>query len=311
MIRQAAFESKNKLLKGGLHIHTTRSDGDLTPEEVIKLYRENDYDFIAITDHKRYNAVNSAPETGMIVIPGMEFDRSFEPTGEGGFRCFHTVCLGPEEGNGFSHDEKFAYGTVSGQEEYQTFLDDIHAKNNLTFYCHPQWSSTPARYFEKQKGNFAIEVWNTAAAMENDADKDAPYWDELLGQGLRIFGVATDDGHNPWNYCKGWVMLNSEGNIPSILDALKEGKFYSSCGPEIYDFYIDGDIAFIDCSPTAKIRLHSDRHFTRLEISEDASLTHAEFKIDGDWDGPYDNYVRISIVDKDGKMAWTNPIFLK
>ena len=35
MIRQAAFTGNARLLKGGLHCHTTRSDGRGTPEEVI------------------------------------------------------------------------------------------------------------------------------------------------------------------------------------------------------------------------------------------------------------------------------------
>ena len=31
MLRQAAFIDKNKMLNGGLHCHTTRSDGHCTP----------------------------------------------------------------------------------------------------------------------------------------------------------------------------------------------------------------------------------------------------------------------------------------
>ena len=54
MIRQAAFIDDNKTLKGGLHCHTTRSDGSCTPEEVMRLHRENGYDFLALTDHKIY-----------------------------------------------------------------------------------------------------------------------------------------------------------------------------------------------------------------------------------------------------------------
>ena len=82
-------------------------------------------------------------------------------------------------------------GTAKDQFEYQVHLDDIHAKKNLTIYCHPEWSSTPARYFEKMQGNFAMEIWNSGCAIEDDMDIDAAYWDELLGQGIRIFGVAT------------------------------------------------------------------------------------------------------------------------
>lgn len=33
MLRQAAFEGENALLKGGLHCHTTRSDGKGTPRK--------------------------------------------------------------------------------------------------------------------------------------------------------------------------------------------------------------------------------------------------------------------------------------
>ncbi len=40
-----------KWYKGNLHTHSTNSDGRLSPEEVIRLYREEDYDFLALTDH--------------------------------------------------------------------------------------------------------------------------------------------------------------------------------------------------------------------------------------------------------------------
>ena len=38
-----------KWYKGNLHTHSTNSDGRLSPEEVIRLYREEDYDFLALT----------------------------------------------------------------------------------------------------------------------------------------------------------------------------------------------------------------------------------------------------------------------
>ena len=139
-------------------------------------------------------------------------------------------------------------------------------------------------------------------------DKDAPYWDELLGQDILIYGVAADDGHGADQHGHGWVMVNAENDINSILAALEAGEFYSSCGPEIYDFYTDGESVFIECSPSAKIRLHSDAHPTRIRYDAEGNLTRAEFKL-STWAGPY-KYVRMSVVDKDGKMAWTNPIFL-
>ena len=309
MIRQQAFEGKGKMLKGGLHCHTTRSDGSGTPEEVIRYHYQNGYDFLALTDHRRYNYKNFAPDVPMTIIPGMEFDNCFED-GKG-FLTFHTVCIGPEKesGNGYELDEYFDSGTAKNQEEYQAYLDVMHEKGNLTFYCHPQWSSTPARYFEKMKGNFAMEIWNSGCAMDNYMDTDAAYWDEILGQGICIYGVATDDGHSMNQHCKGWVMVNAQNNVGAILNALKDGAFYSSCGPEIYDFYVEDEKIVLECSPAAQIRFQSDMHPTRILHSEDGNITRAEIGLDNHWTGGY-KYIRATVIDKDGKYAWTNPIFL-
>lgn len=306
--RQQAFTGEGKLLKGNLHCHTTHSDGHMTPAEVMEFLAGKGYDFLAITDHRRYNFENEAPEYGITIIPGMEFDCEFERGY--GMRCFHTVCIGPsrEDGNGFEQGVRLPSGRYKDQLEYQEFLDEAHAKNNLTIYCHPEWSSTPARYFEKQKGNFAMEIYNSGCAIEDDMDTDAAYWDELLGQNIRIYGVATDDGHAAHHHCNGWVMVNAENNVNDILRALKAGEFYSSCGPEIYDFYIEDGKAIVECSPVAKIRMQSDKHPTRMVKSADGTLTRAEFDLKH-WCGPF-AYIRITVVDKDGKKAWTNPIFL-
>ena len=306
MNRQCAFEGSGKFLKGGLHCHTTRSDGRLSPEETMLLHKENGYDFLALTDHRFYNFRSYAPQTGITVIPGMEFDSLF--SAGCGFRCFHTVSIGSDgPSNGFKQDDKFDPGKSTKQEEYQKYLDWLHENNNLTIYCHPEWSSTPARYFDKLTGNFAMEIWNSGCAIENDMDTDAAYWDELLGMGIKIFGVATDDGHRDYHHCKGWVMVRCENSVDAILKALTEGRFYSSCGPVIKDFYVDNDIAYLDAEPCCKIRFHSDRHPTRIIRDENGNLTHAEFQLNGQ----YDQYLRASVVDAEGRKAWTNPIYLR
>ena len=308
-VQQAFIDKDKKFLKGGLHCHTTRSDGKLTPEEVMEYAKGQGYDFMAITDHQIYTLKQYAPETGVLTIPGMEYGNDLVKGH--GFRCYHTVCLGPtkEDGNGFDHDQKFPWGVAPNAEAYQPWLDDAHAKNNLTILSHPQWSQTSAKYFENQKGNFAMEIWNSGNAIFSDYDTDAAYWDEILGQGKVWYGVATDDAHGTAELCKGWVMVKADKDINSILAALKNGEFYSSCGPEIYNFYVEDGKAIIDCSPVCKVRLHSDMHPIRYVGDENGNMTHAEFDIANFWAGPYD-YVRISITDAEGKKAWTNPIFL-
>ncbi len=307
MKRQEAFINHKKMLKGGLHCHTTRSDGKGNPDEVIKLHKENDYDFLALTDHKIYNYKNFAEDVDITIIPGTEYDNTF--VRENGFRTFHTVFIGPDdETNGYKQDERLPRGEAVNQGEFQKYLDEAHEKNNLTIYCHPQWSSTPPRYFDKLKGNFAFEVWNSGCAIEDEMDTDnGMYWDELLGQGLKIFGVATDDGHEMHQHCKGWVMVNAENNVKAILASLEKGAFYASCGPVIKDFYVDDEnIVHIETSECERILFQCDKHPSKMVESESEPLTEAQANLKDEYE-----YIRATVVDKDGRKAWTNPIFLK
>lgn len=300
MIRQSAFIGKRKMLRGNLHLHTNRSDGKYAPEEAMKIYAENGYDFVALTDHALYNKVNFALDTGMVVIPGIEVHtKNLEPGN--GFRVYHSVWLGADNDyNGFVHDEKI--DAACNREEFQKQLDDAHSKNNITIYCHPEWSWTPPRYFDKLKGLSAMEIWNTCSSV-GDLDTNAAYWDDMLGQGHKLWGVAVDDAHELRHYCGGWIMVNAEKTVESILDAIKNGAFYSSCGPIIEDFYADGNKVYLrTAEESAKILINSDKQIYR--IAENSS--YIETKIQEDY-----KYVRATVVSKTGKRAWTNPIFLK
>lgn len=308
MKRQEAFINQNKMLKGGLHCHTTRSDGHGTPDEVIRLHKENGYDFLALTDHRIYNYKNYAEDVEITIIPGMEFDNTFDR--ENGFRTFHQVFIGPDDGtNGYTQDEELPAGTAKNQKEFQRYLDEAHSKNNLTIYCHPQWSSTPVSYFNELEGNIAFEIWNSGCAIENLMDTDnGMYWDELLGQGKNIFAVATDDGHAMHQHCNGWVMVNAENSVKAILESLKKGAFYSSCGPVIKDFYVDDEgVAHIETSECQTILFQSDKHPSRKFEANGTPLTSASIKLTGS--RPY-TYIRATVIDKNGKRAWTNPIKL-
>ena len=304
MIRQNAFSTPvNKMLKGGLHCHTTRSDGQLSPEEVIRLHGENGYDFLAITDHRRYNYRNYAPDAGVLIVPGMEMDRNlFNRFG----MCFHTVCIGPEEeqGNAFKQDQTFEGGAVADQFEYQAVVDRMRNAGNLVIYCHPDWSCTPYTSFDKLKGCFAMEIWNSGCVIEDGMDSNAYCWDDLLREGIRIFGVATDDGHAKEHHCKGWVRVAAEKNVAGILRALEAGAFYSSCGPELYDFFVEDGQVTVKCSPAAQIRIITGTR-PAAKISGER-LTEMTTPL-----RDAAAYVRAEITDEKGCMAWTNPIYLE
>lgn len=60
-----------------LHIHTTISDGELSPSEIVNIAKQRGVETIAITDHDTTEGVNEAykegQRLGVRVIPGIEF----------------------------------------------------------------------------------------------------------------------------------------------------------------------------------------------------------------------------------------------
>ena len=75
-----------------LHVHTTASDGQYSPSQIIQKAAEKNIKVIAITDHDSFAGVNEAHKEGqrlgVTVIPGIELNISF-PTGE-----FHLLGQG-------------------------------------------------------------------------------------------------------------------------------------------------------------------------------------------------------------------------
>jgi predicted metal-dependent phosphoesterase TrpH len=65
-----------------LHVHTTRSDGTLAPEEVARLAVERDLEGIALTDHDTFSGLeemaSAAAEAGIDLVPGIEFSAEFD-----------------------------------------------------------------------------------------------------------------------------------------------------------------------------------------------------------------------------------------
>ena len=75
-------------------------------------------------------------------------------------------------------------------------------------------------------------------------------------------------------------MVNSKNNVSAILNALERGAFYSSCGPELHDFYVENGKAHVVCSPAAEIVLRHlcTPYLVQRVIPGQPGLTHAGFK---------------------------------
>ena len=76
-------------------------------------------------------------------------------------------------------------------------------------------------------------------------------------------------------------MVNSKNNVSAILNALERGAFYSSCGPELHDFYVENGKAHVVCSPAAEIVLRHlcTPYLVQRVIPGQLDLTHAGFDV--------------------------------
>ena len=75
-----------------LHVHTTASDGQYSPSQIIEAAQNKNISVIAITDHDTVAGIEegaaAAKKTGVTFVPGTELNINF-PTGE-----FHLLGLG-------------------------------------------------------------------------------------------------------------------------------------------------------------------------------------------------------------------------
>lgn len=67
--------------RGDFHMHSTSSDGTLTPKEVVNLAKRNNVDIIALTDHDNTTGINEAvaqgEKLGVKVIPALELSTDY------------------------------------------------------------------------------------------------------------------------------------------------------------------------------------------------------------------------------------------
>lgn len=96
----SAFTAPGRFWRGNLHTHSTRSDGCLEPAEVCRRYRDEGYDFLALTDHfvgrYGYPITDTRPfrAPGFTTLPGAELHSGPMENGE----LWHILAVGlPED----------------------------------------------------------------------------------------------------------------------------------------------------------------------------------------------------------------------
>lgn len=299
------FNNKGKFFKGNLHGHSNKSDGKLTPEEVCGTYIEKGYNFISITDHflGMFNYPITIPEfkiENFTVIPGAELHTSQMENGE----LWHVLALGLKDQFTQPRQTNFLISTQS--ENIESLSSRLYEDGAFVSLTHPEWNGMTLQDTLKIKEAHAIEIYNHGCAIECDRGSGVAVLDQLLNHGKKVNIIATDDSHfHIDDAFGGWVMVKSEiNNEESLLEALKNGHYYSSQGPDFRDIKVQEGRLDVFCSPVEKIIVSgygSATTYKHKSNMESASFNLALL--------PQKKWLRVTIVDKEGNKAWTNPIY--
>jgi len=287
------FEREGQWYKANLHSHTTTSDGIWSPDELVRLYREHGYQILALTDHGKTNDIGSYQADDFLVLQGME---PGAPCSIDGADSYHVVCLNIPD------DFQMPTGL-----DAQGMIDLVRSAGGEVILAHPYWCGLTINGLRAVTGYIAIEVFNTTCMRFGGKGISSVLWDNMLNVGLVVPAVATDDCHHAGDPCKGWAMIKLQELSPgAVMEAVRTGCFYSSCGPTIEDFRVEQGVATLRCSPVMEAHFVCETwHGFSFRAEEGKSITSAECELR---DGT--RYVRAELVDEKGRRAWTNPIFL-
>lgn len=301
--------SELRWYKGNTHTHTLNSDGDSTPEEVVRWYREHHYNFLVLSDHNFFtevdglNAVHGA-RGKFILIPGVEVTDRF------GTKPIHV--------NGLNLQRLVEpQGGSSVVDTVQRNVDAMRSAEGVPHINHPNFGwAISAEDLAKVKNNKLFEIFNGHPLVNNMGGGDAPgleeVWDILLSGGMTIYGIAVDDAHHfkrPWDRHasrpgRGWVVVRAaELNPLAILEAMERGEFYSSTGVELEEYSVTPEQISITIRQGGGAR-HTT-HFIGQNgaVLQEVTTSPAVYRFRGD-----ESYVRAKVMDSNGHFAWTQPV---
>ena len=179
-----------------------------------------------------------------------------------------------------------------------------------TILAHPAWSLNTPAYMAALKGLWGAEVWNSVSTLPLNAIRaDSSSLLDVAAAGGAVMNLfANDDTHAYESELGGgWNMIQAEElTVPAVLEAVDQGRFYATQGPEIHDLILEDRRLSITCSPASAIIFYSNQAWVSGRSRLGEGLTHAEYDI-----SPRDTFVRVQVMDARGRSAWTSPVEIR
>lgn len=316
--------------RANLHSHSNLSDGKLTPEQMVRAYRDKGYSILAITDHEAPYDHTGLSTPDFLMLTG--YEAYIRPSAECRFDPFgpeiHMNLLARDPHNtsivGFDPNfckympldlaEQRPHAGALGPRRYtreyiQSFIDAARAAGYLVTYNHPCWSMEDEADILSYDGCFSLEVFNTGSMKISGYECNMALYDKFLRRGKFLYCHGADDNHNAKPFgdllCDSfgaWTMvLADELSYPAVIRALEQGRFYATTGPTITELRFDGLHVRLGCTPAQRVILHGSPKLARSFYHADgAPVTLAEFDLP-----PQAEYFYFSVLAADGTAAHT------
>ena len=288
-------------LKGNVHSHTTRSDGHLSPQQVVDAYRDHDYDWLVLTDHNRFTDPAELEAGGLVLLNGIELTTDWGPR----IHANAFWAAGPAP---------YAADTPVSLADGEATVAELRRLREAGCYLtlnHPHWSLLEPGMAEDALFD-ALEAYNHSTALYDNMGLGTIYWDQMLRRGFRLNATAGDDNHNGappdsigCDSFGGFTMVKAGARTAeAVLEALRRGDFYASAGPIIRDFFIEDGQVTLQCSPCPRLWICVDgRHY---KSKTGRYLTRMQVPLP---EGAH--YLRAECLDAAGHSAYTNPLYME
>ena len=329
------ISQSQKQYRANLHSHSTLSDGMLSPEELKRIYREQGYSILAVTDHEHPKSHAHLSEPDFLMLTGYEayirtnasaqFDR-YEPEvhlglfakdpGNETMICFNEAYVkyidDPSERAGLRRvgsERPREYSVAYVNEFIRTAVQHGY----LVSYNHPVWSMEDEERVLSYENLFSLEIQNFSSYRQNGVEYSGALYDKLLRRRKALFCHAGDDNHNKGplscprsdSFGAFTMILSDELSYDAVIAAMERGDMYASMGPLIHEISLEDGTVHIECSPAARIVLYTGSKAPKFAVpNHGETLTSADLKLD-----PVAPYFRIAVIDEAGKIASSRGFF--
>ena len=241
-------------LKGDLHTHSYYSDGQdgipMTPAD----YREEGFDFFALTDHNRFFPSVMVNELYADVPLGMHMMTGEEVHTPGS--TLHLVHAGGKHSvaEKYIHDPEKYEAEVDAIEAELTHIpehyrrkaalakwacDGIHAAGGIAIYAHPHWRPRQSglqmnynvshEFSEILFGMGILDAFELIGGIDSRlCNMQLALWQEQVLKGNRVSVVGSSDSHehdfeNRYFARRFSIVFAKENTTEAILDAVRAG----------------------------------------------------------------------------------------